>query len=276
MSPSEQYAISFQNSEPKYYTRVPNIIDHLTYDCIDKKTGEKSVKRLSVYAKELYRVIRSIANDHNACWRNRDDLAYLCNMSAGQVSKCKEELQQKFHQLDGNPLIEIKECKKSTETYGAIFHKMTIVNIWPWNNAFMSCKKNIDKMGGPSPHDIPDPGSSPHDIPSLEGPSPHDINNNPTNKNPMFKEQQPTPSGDSVVSSIKKDRLFPAEEKRQAYEWMCKNGCFEPLSYKTALNNSLDDISKASEYTARMCKKSKKENIWAYFHDTLKNRYWEK
>jgi hypothetical protein len=291
-SPTEAYVIAFQNSEPKHYTRVPNIIDHLTYDAMDSE-GNVIKKRLSVFAKELYRILRMIANDYGACWMNRDNLAELANMSTGSITNAKKELEQKFHQLDGQPLINIEENQKSTKVNGTTYHKITIIDIWKWNNAFMSAFNFQKKYGAPSPHDGANPAPSPHDGPPREAPSPHDTNNNQTNKNHLSKEQQPTPAGSLVASLVSlytkkdplypsdqqkhfKERLFPSGQQKRAYDWLVGEGCFEPTAYKISITYSSDDICKASNYTNEMHKKSKKDNKWGYLQQTLKNKYWMK
>lgn len=108
---AECYTFHLQDEEPSFYSRIPHILSYLTYDYEDPKTKEKSVRHLSVYARELYRVIKSIAADKGACWTMRDNLAELANMSAGAISNAKWELQQKMHQLDESPLIMIEEAK---------------------------------------------------------------------------------------------------------------------------------------------------------------------
>ena len=233
MTPADLYAINFQNPEPRYYSRIPHILDHLTYEETDPKTGEKSVKRLSVYAKELYRIIKSIAGEQGAgaCWMNRTKLAELCNMSSASITNAKKELQQAFHQLDGNPLIKIEERKRqgvseSNTNYKTIYHCITILDIWRWNAAFMATK-DLKKNIPLSPHDSAPPPMSPHDS-APQGPmSPHDTNKN--NKNHLFKEQQPAASADPVCSPVvfsDADVPVPSDdEKSKAFNWFTKIGC---------------------------------------------------
>lgn len=274
---SEIYAFQLQNEEPGYYSRIPHIISYLTYDCIDPDTGEVLVKKLSPNARELYRVIKMTASDGGCCWKSRDTLAEECGMSIGAITNAKKELQQKFHQLDGNSLIKLEKKQKTTVKEGQILNKTTydtivIVNIWTWNNAFGAIK---NKKGALSPHDGAGGALSPHDTATQEALSPHDTNNNPIINNPLYKEQQPTATADIAVSFICKNRLFPSEKQRQAYEWMVSKGCKEATAYKIAKQYSPEDIQKASEYTKERLKKGSVDSHWAYFQSTLQKRYWE-
>ncbi len=286
LSPSQMYAIAFESSEPKHYTRIPNIIDHLTYEELDEKTGQTIKKRLSVYASHLYRVIKSIANEGNACWMNRDNLAELANMSTGKISECKKELSQKFHQLDGKSLISIEECKKTTmkgkeQSNQTCYHKITIIDIWKWNNAYMATLKFQKKMEALSPGDGADEALSPGDGAQGEALSPGDTNKNPSFNNiPLSKEQQPTADADLSVSSNKEKELFSSDPNIQrAYDWLLKEGFDEKASKEIAIRYSSDDISKAGAYTNRQVDKNKKNNVktnkLAYLRDCLKYRYWD-
>lgn len=284
-SVSELYAINFQNTEPKYYTIIPNILSDLTYDKIDEKTGEKKIMKLSVYARELYRVLRMTASgDCAKCWKTTETLAEECGMSTGSISNAKEELSQKFHQLDGNPLIHIKEIRTATIEDGKCInkkpkHEITIVNIWSWNNGYMSIKKHLKKEAD-SPHEPANPADSPHE-PAQEGArSPHEINNNNSNNNPLFIKQQSTADAASAVSLINQNSVL-SEEKVKAYEWLVKNGCPEKNAISIVKRFCCSDISNASKYTENQLQKNKKngkktDSIWAYFQNVLNQRYWEK
>lgn len=287
MTPSELYAYNFQNPEPKYYSRIPHIIDHLTYDSINEKTGEKEIKRLSVYAKELYRVIKSIANEDSTCWMHRDKLADLCNFSTGMISKAKEELSQNFHQLDGNKLIHIQEQNKTTNTNGTIYHRVMILDIWKWNNAFMATLKYQRQKEAVSPHDSAKPAVSPHDS-ALQGAlSPHDTNNNPTNKNPLSKEQQPANLAQPVCSavSLNADVSVPSEEqnsndvKAKAMNYFLKIGCDVLTATSFVERFSPEDIAHGSKYVQNQIEAKRKkgetiQNIVGYLRKTLEGRYW--
>lgn len=108
------WSVYLENKEPNFYVSVPHILNHLTYDYIDPKTGKKELRRLSVYAQHFYKVLKEIIGEGEASWKNTENLAKLSNMSVGQIVKVKKELQQKFHQLDGNSLISIKKNSKNT------------------------------------------------------------------------------------------------------------------------------------------------------------------
>jgi hypothetical protein len=285
LSAAEIYAINFESAEPSYYTRIPNILSYLTYDWLNPKTGKIEVKRLSVYAKELYRELKDIGGKNNKCWMNRDNLAERCNMSEGMVTKCKEELCQKFHQLDLNPLIKITEKPKKKivdgiAINGTCYHEITILNIWPWNNAFMATKKYL-KDEAPSPHDSADQAPSPHDGAQEGALSPHDTNKNNNNKNNLFKQQEQPVLSVSSVSSLNKNSVFSENNKAKAHEWLIKNGCPEGNACAIVNRFCLDDIIQASKYSNDQFDKNKVKgkplgNKWAYLQNVLNKRYWEK
>jgi hypothetical protein len=278
---AEQYAFALENSEPSNYTMRPNVIDHLTYDEIDEKTGEKIVKRLSVFACHLYTVMRSIAGNENVCWRNTENLAEIANMSEGAVIKCKKELQQKFHQLDGNPLISITEHKKVKEVKGKkigyIYHKTLIKNIWNYNRAFFFLKKN--KVSTDSPHE-PDGGSdSPHEPDSRRSDSPGERTNTSCSNTPLYKEQHSTAEAVSVCSSDPVDSVVSSQTRM--FNWLMQMGC-DILGASTITQNfSQQELSLASGYVQKMIPKMKEKNkpitnIIGYLRKTLEGRWWEK
>lgn len=292
ITPAEEYAINFQNPEPKYYTRVPNIIDHLTYETI--VNGKKVKKRLSVYAKELYRIIRMIASEKGSCWNNTKSLAKKMNCSYGMIHKCKQELMNPMLQLDGNSLISEKRKQISRENeatgknFKIILCTYTIVDIWSWNNAFMATLKHQDQYGEDleeqipeSPHESGGPPESPHDFDTPGPESWSERNNISLNKNPLFKEQQHTADADSVCSSKKeKGGLLLSEDKVQTYEWLVKEGCDQKVAKDIATNYSNEEISKAVDYVnaqklKKKAKNQKLDNRWGYFIKTLKHRYWD-
>lgn len=287
LSPSELYAAAFSYSEPKFYTMVPNILSVLTYDYLDEKTGKTEVRRLSVYAKELYRELKDIASSSQKCWMGRNGLAERCNMSEGMITKCKEELTQKFHQLDGTSLIEIKEKPKGIKKDGNLiggttYHEIMILNIWPWNNAYMTVKKYI-KEEALSPHDSQVEALSPHDIEPRSSLSPHDTNNNNSNNNYLSDEIEPTPTGESAVSLEKEKNLFLSEDKQKIYDWLVEKKC-DPRNAKSIANKfSGQDVRNASIYLTNCLEKKKakgetldNESKWKYFTKVLNERYWEK
>ena len=296
LSPSEIYAINFQNPEPAFYSRVPHIIDHLTYDETDAE-GKTTKKRLSINAQHLYRVLKSIAGEEGACWQSTANLSELSNMSVGAISNAKKELQQKFHQLDGNSLINVEKRHKKNDVNGTIYHIITIIDIWKWNRAFMATRKFLKK---PEPPEIPKAearscgesagGARSCGESALQGArSCGERNNNPNNKNPLSKEQQPTKpepakepgiqdsselSKDVVFSHTKK-RLFVSSVQEKAYDWLIKWGCHETTAFNISTTYPVDDIAAASQYTMQRMKIKKPDDPLAYFHSVLKNRWWE-
>lgn len=286
-SASEVYAFHLQNEEPSFYSRIPHILSYLTYDYIDPKTQEKSVMRLSVHARELYRLIKQIAGDTGKCWANRNTLAEMANMSVGSISSAKWELSQSFHQLDGNPLISIKKtCKRtvveSHAVNGTVYDTVLILNIWKWNNAFMQTRSlHLESVHNPearSTGDSADEARSTGDSACLGARSTGDTNKNPVLTPQMSIKQQPEASASDVAFKPTKKRNFPSEKTKEAYEWMRRKECPEPLSYTIATSYVFEDIQQASIYVKKQIDKKKRpiNEIWAYFQTTLKNRYWEK
>lgn len=90
-----------------YRIELPNLIDDLG---------------LSVYAFRLYVHLKRVAEDEGSCWQSARTLADACNMSSGQVSKAKDELEQK-QLIARHPKI----------LRGGIGDDITIVDIWPQN-----------------------------------------------------------------------------------------------------------------------------------------------
>jgi hypothetical protein len=92
-----------------YRIELPNLIDDMG---------------LSVYAFRLYVHLKRVAEDEGSCWQSARTLAEACSMSAGQVSKAKDELEQK-QLIARHPKI----------LRGGIGDDITIVDIWPKNFA---------------------------------------------------------------------------------------------------------------------------------------------
>jgi hypothetical protein len=280
-SSAELYAYHFQNPEPKYYTRVPNIIDHLTYIKKDDN-GNDIHMRLSIYAKELYRIIRMIASDHNVCWYNTKSLAEKVGCSVGSICNAKKELLMPMDQLGGNALV--KETRKMKPNYlnGVLISRSEsctyqIVDIWPWNNAYMATIGKSKKESD-SPHESDGGGDSPHESPLLGTDSPGEPIKN--NKNPLFKEQQPSAKADSVVFK-NEEGLFPSEEQNKAGIWLLDNGCEKSVALRFLKKYSYSDLSNAISYFLECMKKNRKKGKktkqeWAYLQTILNNRYWEK
>ncbi len=272
----EEFACAFDCHEPNNYTRTPNIIDHLTYDDIDEETGLVTVKRLSVYAAHLYRVIRSIAGQENITWRSAEKLAELANMSEGQVSKCKKELQKSFHQLDGKPLIKIEEREKTKlkdgkKLNGTIYHVIIVLSIWNHNRVFFLLQKFKKNEAGFPQKPADEAGFRREDAPQEAGFLSE--GNNIQDKIPLSKEQDSAETA-LVVSSNTKKRLFPSDEKKRVYEYLLKEGCQESTAYTICLKYSVEEFSNSLNYTNKIFKKNPKNNRWGYLQSVLKNKYW--
>lgn len=285
MNAAEYFAINLQDEEPNFYSRIPHIISQITYDEVNEETGEVETKRLSIYAKELYRVIKSITNDTGACWQSRDKLAEECNMSAGQITSAKKELMQSFNELDGLPLISIKKMQKTSVKGGICKNKtyydlITVTNIWRFNNAIMRLK-NLPKVVAPSQNDNACSAPSKYDTPPQGTPSQPDTNKNPINKNPLSKEQQPLGKPKSVGSLAKKEDVVLPDKSYQSYNYLVKSGYKSAMALKMSMQYSPDDIKNASTYFVEQMAKNKKlgkviPNECGYFTNILQKRYWEK
>lgn len=273
--PSETFVENFYNPEPSFYTRMPDIIFHL------KQNG----KRLSVHAQQLYRCIKMFCGNSTKCWANRDTLADLSGMSAGMISKCKKELTQKFDQLAGNSLITIETKKKKD----CVYHEITVVCIWRFNNEFMSTyytekvmNKNVRKSEGMSPHDTPKEGMSPHDTPSTGSMSPHDTNKIQQQKDTFVKEQDTNADALPVCSSFQEKELSSCQSEEDAIairDWCRSHGVNERATKRFSKDYNAEDFFKAVKYTEdQRIKKSKKgeeiPNPSGYLSTVLKNRYW--
>jgi len=299
---SAQYAVAMSNHEPAHFTMIPNIIDHLTYDAIDKKTGESVVKRLSVYSIHLYKVLRNISGSSNLIWMNSLKIAEIANMSDAQVMICKRELSQKFHQLDNTPLINIFAKKKATKkddckVNTTIYHEIHINPIWTYNNAFFALKK-IEKNNPELFHAKPERTQMLSPVNQLtkmlsEHPEPTKMlseplerahlpakcNNKQIIKTPLSKEQQPTASADRVCSLVQDDCVLATVDKStEAYNWLIQQGCSQHTAVALATTYSSKQIQDASQYVALQMQKAlakgqKIKNAIAYLRKALENNW---
>ncbi len=281
-TPAEIYAYEFQNSEPKHYTRVPNIIDHLTFIDEDGKSC-----KLSVYAKELYRIIRMTTSDgEGKCWRSTKNLADLMNCSPSSIVEAKKQLKMPMQQLDGKALILETKRQKAKVIEGQIINKATyctytIVDIWKWNNAFMAtvyAKRSQDRAD--SLYESAPPTDSLCESASQGADSPGEPNNKINKKNPLFKEQQSTPSGALVALSNEKS-LFFAEKYEKAMPYLLHIGFDEGLAKKICDMHNYEDLRSAHRYLESQREKNKGKGVGTrtlpgYYQDIIKNRYWEK
>lgn len=285
ISPSELYAEQFQNPEPKFYTRVPNIIDHLTYEVVVK--GKKVRKRLSVYAKELYRIIRMIASDNGACWNSTQSLAKKIGCSVGSVVNAKKELLMPMDQLDGSPLVietRKKLLKKNPDgtNFATILCTRTIIDIWKWNNAYMATLKYQNQYGSTDSYDESvDSTDSCSESVFLGTDSCGERNNISLNKIPLFKEQQPTADADPVcLSKMEKKRMSLSDSQIKVLDYLIKEGLEEKASLDIARKFNSEELKEALKYCIEQFKKNKNKgkqvpNRWGYLRSCLNGRYWE-
>ena len=288
MNPSELYMHHYQNSEPKFYTRVPNIIDHLTYDV--EEDGVKVSKRLSVYAKELYRVIRMIASDQGKDWHTTESLAEIVGCSVGSIINAKKELLMPMNQLEGNALI-IEERSMGTRMVGDNRYKCTlckraIVDIWKWNNAFMATMKYQNKFGiiPDSPHESGLPPDSCGES-GPQGPDSYgEANNNKNNNIPMSNKQQPTASAVPVCllnakgSYVSVRSAPPSDDvaKHHNFNLLTKMG-YDVLSAMGIVDSfSGQDLQRAFLYLEAQKKKKSILNPLGYFRKILEGKWWMK
>lgn len=95
-----------------FYTQIPNLVD---------------VMELSPFTYRLYGHLRKVAGESGKCWQSTKTLSQSCDMSMGQVSKSKEELENVYP-----PLIRI-ESKKFDR---GMYHEIAITDIWQMNHDF--------------------------------------------------------------------------------------------------------------------------------------------
>ena len=290
MNPQDLCSIEFENSNPSNFTMIPNILDYLTYN-FTEDDGTVTMRRLSVFAKELYRVLVKIAGDEGACWMGRDNLAEICNMSAGSITNAKKELLQNFNELEGKPLITLQECKKSNIKEGklvgsTIYHKIRICDIWKCNNAYFKKRKLSATPGQSQGMTAPTPPVSPHVPTPQDAPSPHDTNKIHINNTELSKEQQPAasaapvcPLDQSVSSVLAAEAAPPPDPKAQAFNWMMKYGFDERAAFAIIAKHTIEDISLASIYVTDQMRKRKEKNETianplGYFVKTIEGRWW--
>jgi len=282
------HSVEFENANPAYFTMIPNIIDYLTYN-FTEDDGTVTTRRLSVYAKELYRVLVRIAGDEGACWMGRDKLAEICNMSTGSVTNAKKELLQSFNELEGKPLISLQECKKSLMKEGQIigatmYHKIRICDIWKLNNKYFKVKKLCTIGSQSQPMTPPPPPKSSADSTPQRPASSDDTNKTHNNKTQLFKEQQPVASAtpvcslDQSVDSVCSDSP-PVDQKAQAFNWMMRYGFDERAAMQIIDKHTIEDISLASQYVMDQMRKRKEKNETianplGYFVKTIEGRWW--
>jgi hypothetical protein len=114
-------AVRTRHHAQRFFFRVPNIVFELD---------------LSPYEFSLYSAIRRTTGDDGVCFRSGAGLARLCEMSSGQVSRCKKRLAAPFEKLQGKPFIRI--VKRPSPHGGKPYHEITVVDIWGDNDRYFS------------------------------------------------------------------------------------------------------------------------------------------
>jgi hypothetical protein len=88
----------------------------------------------------LYSAIRRTAGEKGYCFRSGRNLALLCRLSTGQVSRCKRRLAAPFEKLGGKPLIRIVKLPSSHG--GKAYHDISVVDIWVDNDECFSPRQS--------------------------------------------------------------------------------------------------------------------------------------
>lgn len=145
------YLEAFQNSDPKHFDMVPEILDYLTY--LDTKTNEETGE-ITYYRNSLtsdhinfYRVIKHRAGRINKTWATREQYAEQMKCDPDSITKYRKVLEMPFEQLDGNSLIDVQTQYTMKEKNGRQYpqekHIISGFFIWNHNNAFMeTCERN--------------------------------------------------------------------------------------------------------------------------------------
>jgi hypothetical protein len=162
--------------DKKYFYLMPNIVNE---------------RGLSVHAFRLYCEIKRTTGEGGVCYKSTRNLAEICMMAVGTVTKAKKELVEKG-------LIRItKEHLNGKKGSLAPNDIIEIVNIWDENmGAYLP--RSLDERETKSPRS-PDEREntfprSPHERPR----SPDERKKTPLRRIPLFEEEDSTPSGDGV------------------------------------------------------------------------------
>ena len=120
-----------QTQARRFFFQVPNIVFELG---------------LTPYEFALYSAIRRTAGEEGICFRSGGNLAFLCRMSTGQVSRCKTRLAAPFEKLGGKPLIRI--VKRPSPHGGKPYHRIRVVDIWDDNDEYFCPRQSPPTSGG--------------------------------------------------------------------------------------------------------------------------------
>lgn len=160
MSHEELSWIEAEETPRKYFAMIPHLVDDL---------------ELSVYAYRLYGHLRRVVgeSDDGRCWQSTGTLSERCRMSAGSVSKAKQEL------VDQG-LIRVRlEAGRGTR-----YHVITIVDIWERNLGHYA---NRARSSGESDSETRSPReSAPSSGESAR--SPGETKKNPVKKEPLQED----------------------------------------------------------------------------------------
>ena len=296
---ADVYVEWLSSSEPSHYVQFPEIIHYLTYT--DEQTGKPV--RLSHTSKMLYMMYRQIAgqSDIGKCWKSSEEIAEDVGISIRTLKTCRQELCQKFHQLDGNPLINLDKCQKTAYDPSSsrmkcktFYYKIGIHNIWGYNRAFMNTRILSKKMGvvnkqgenfaprseaGGKICTVPQGGQGANFAPKQDS----------YNKNQMFKEQHSTPEAQSVAFSKDKRRVFPSDAHASVYNWLLyqlpeEDRPKESLAFKIATAHDPYDVEQSAAYITKKRVNHRKKNrgefifqkgFVAYLQDVIKNQYYK-
>lgn len=191
--------VNDQSSMHRYRTEIPNIIDDMD---------------LSVYAFRLYVKLKRVAGDDGKCFYTTRQLAELCRMSVGAVSKAKQEL------VDAD-LIRVESDGKWVRD------NITIVDLWPANFAYFAQEKEQNAC---SPHEQTAPSPcSPHEHPVHTVNTPvHHMNakEEPIKKEPIKEEPKSEMAAPSLAADVDFDRTpapaKPLTPQQEMYGAICE------------------------------------------------------
>lgn len=303
--------LSFENH---HFTQIPCLIDHLTYihEKIDKITGQKIYerKRLSVYAKELYRQIKSCTFANGSSYSSKH-YANIMNCSLGTISNAKKELTQAFEQMEGKSLIRIEKIQKNKYNEKGNVHLYSYQqdkifvedHLWTYNNSDMPNIKTLVKLkvgimdqkeaeiaieavrqsyeqkdvhnsGGFSRHEAPSGGHSPYEEPSQGGRSPHERNNihcHIQNEYETYSSGQSDNSNQNASLARNREMI---ENDQDAYNFLIKFGIHMPMAKKIMKCSDYLDVKEAIS-TLIKPKKIKTKNIQSYVVSLLYKKPWK-
>lgn len=145
-----------------HFAMIPNMVDDMG---------------LSPYAYRLYGHLKRVTGEGGACWQNTQELAKVCGMSTGMISKAKKEL------MGTTPPLIVVVLTSHPKEGKFDYHEITILNIWDEN------KRRYGSLYEQSVHKV-NSERSPHE----QHGSLYEPKNNPI-KNNHKKKKEDTPDG---------------------------------------------------------------------------------